>query len=233
MLAGLLQQLLSSRLALIGTIVGVVGLIAAAAVRLIPWWLFVTILILAIVGVVAFVFLRQWWARRQDAALERGLDAQGQRALGLVRVRDRENVKALQTAWKQQVEALRRSRIGRQKQWLYFLPWYVIIGAPASGKSTAIQNSGLRFPMGQPKLSGTGGTKNCDWWFSEEAIILDTAGRYGFSDDNEPDREEWLEFLRLLRKVRPNAPLNGLIVTVSADELLGREADELAESARR
>jgi type VI secretion system protein ImpL len=232
MFADLLKQLLRSRLALIGTIVLVVGLLAASFVRLIPWWLFFAILVLSVLGTLAFVFLRQWWARRKDAALEQGLDAQSQRALGQARVRDRENVRALQTQWKGQVEALRRSRIGRQKRWLYFLPWYVIIGAPASGKSTAIQNSGLRFPMGQPKLSGTGGTKNCDWWFAEDAIILDTAGRYAFSDDNEPDREEWLEFLRLLHKIRPQAPLNGLIVTVSADELLGREADELADSAR-
>ncbi len=232
MFADLLQRLLSSRLALLGTMAGVVGLVAAAAVRLIPWWVFVATLLATVLGVAAFVLLRQWWARRKDATLEQGLDAQSQRALGDVRVRDRENVKALQAQWKGQVEALRRSRIGKQKRWLYFLPWYVIIGAPASGKSTAIQNSGLRFPMGAPKLSGTGGTKNCDWWFAEEAIILDTAGRYAFSDDNEPDREEWLEFLRLLRKVRPQAPLNGLIVTISADELLGRESDELVESAR-
>src|SRR5262249_56083191 len=228
MLADLVKQLLSSRLALLLVIGGVVGLVAAAAVRLIPWWLLFVVILLAVVGVVAFVYLRQWWARRKDAALEQGLDAQGQRALGQARVRDRENVKALQGQWKAQVEALRRSRIGRQRRWLYFLPWYVIIGAPASGKSTAINNSGLRFPMGQPKLSGTGGTKNCDWWFAEEAIILDTAGRYAFSDDNEPDREEWLEFLRLLRKIRPQAPLNGLIVTVSAHELLRPQADDLA-----
>src|SRR5262249_41510877 len=114
MLAELLQQLLSSRLALLATILGVVGLMAAAIVRLIPWWLFFLILVLAVVGVVAFVFLRQWWARRKDAALEQGLDAQGQRALGQARVRDRENVKALQSQWKAQVESLRRSRIGRQ-----------------------------------------------------------------------------------------------------------------------
>src|SRR4030095_3836032 len=161
-------------------------------------------------------------------------DAQSQRALGGTRVRDRENVKALQTQWKAQVEALRRSRIGRQKRWLYFLPWYAIIGAPASGKSTAIQNSGLRFPMGPPKLSGAGGAQNGDGWVAggAEATTRDPAGRSASSDDNEPDREEWLEFLRWLRKVRPGAPLNGLIVTVSADELLGREADELAERAR-
>src|SRR5262249_11996552 len=100
MLADLLKQLLSSRLALIGTIVTLVALIAAAIVRLIPWWLLLVVIVLAVIGVVAFVYLRQWWARRKDAALEQGLDLQSQRALGLVRVRDRENVKALQTQWK-------------------------------------------------------------------------------------------------------------------------------------
>jgi type VI secretion system protein ImpL len=86
--------------------------------------------------------------------------------------------------------------------------------------------------MGQPKLGGTGGTKNCDWWFAEDCILLDTAGRYTFNDENEPDREEWLEFLKLLKKYRPIAPINGLVVAVAADELLGREEDELVESAR-
>lgn len=232
MLAELLQQLLRSRLALVFSAITVVGLLAAAVGRLIPWgWFFLTLLFLVVVVLVAGL-LRQWWARRKDASLEAGLDAQGQRAVGQARVRDREQVKALQSRWKEQVEALRKSKIGRQKRWLYHLPWYVIIGAPASGKTTAINNSGLRFPMGQPKLSGTGGTKNCDWWFAEEAIILDTAGRYTFSEDNEPDREEWLEFLKLLRKYRPAAPINGLIAAVSADTLLGKEPDVVAEEAR-
>jgi type VI secretion system protein ImpL len=228
----LLQQLLRSRLALLLTIGGVVGLFAAAVVRLIPWGLFVLTLLLAVVGALAASFIQQWWAQRKDASLEQGLDAQGQRAVGHARVRDRESVKTLQTQWKQQVEALRKSRIGKQRRWLYFLPWYVIIGAPASGKSTAIKNSGLRFPMGEPKLSGTGGTRNCDWWFAEEAIILDTAGRYTFNEENEPDRDEWLEFLRLLRKYRPVAPINGLIVALSADTLLSQEPDQLVEDAR-
>ena len=32
-------------------------------------------------------------------------------------------------------------------QYLYQLPWYVIIGAPGSGKTTALVNSGLQFPL--------------------------------------------------------------------------------------
>src|SRR6185503_20868767 len=62
------------------------------------------------------------------------------------------------------------------------MPWYVMIGAPGSGKTTALINSGLRFPLytGESGASvpGVGGTRNCDWWFADEAVLLDTAGRY-------------------------------------------------------
>ena len=65
------------------------------------------------------------------------------------------------------------------------LPWYVIIGPPGAGKTTALRNSGLRFPVPRQRrrrVRGVGGTRNCDWWFTNEAILLDTAGRYTTED---------------------------------------------------
>jgi type VI protein secretion system component VasK len=32
--------------------------------------------------------------------------------------------------------------------------------------------------VGKAALRGIGGTRNCDWWFTNEAVLLDTAGRY-------------------------------------------------------
>jgi len=47
---------------------------------------------------------------------------------------------------------------------LYDLPWYVFIGAPGSGKTTALVNSGLKFPSDQrgskAAVRGVGGTRN-------------------------------------------------------------------------
>jgi type VI secretion system protein ImpL len=117
---------------------------------------------------------------------------------------------------------------------LYDLPWYVIVGAPGSGKTTALVNSGLNFPLeqrsGKGALRGVGGTRNCDWWFTDEAVFLDTAGRYLTQDsDASSDSAGWAEFLSLLKKYRKRRPINGVILTISAQDLMvqghaGREA---------
>jgi type VI secretion system protein ImpL len=81
---------------------------------------------------------------------------------------------------KEAMGALRKSKMGRQS--LYELPWYVMIGPPGAGKTTAIVNSGLQFPLGdalgKEAIGGVGGTRNCDWWFTNNAVMIDTAGRY-------------------------------------------------------
>lgn len=110
-------------------------------------------------------------------------------------------------------------------QYLYQLPWYVIIGAPGSGKTTALANSGLQFPLadrfGKTALRGIGGTRNCDWWFTNEAVLLDTAGRYTTQESEQvQDASEWLEFMGLLRKYRRRQPINGVIITISISDLL-------------
>lgn len=108
---------------------------------------------------------------------------------------------------------------------LYELPWYIIIGAPGAGKTTALASSGLRFPMAEQSdsasIQGVGGTRNCDWWFAEEAIFLDTAGRYTTQDsDAEVDNTAWLSFLKMLRKGRSRRPINGVVLTISTSSLL-------------
>lgn len=108
---------------------------------------------------------------------------------------------------------------------LYQLPWYVIIGAPGSGKTTILNNSGLEFPLqselGETAIKGAGGTRHCDWWFTNEAVFIDTAGRYTVQDTpQKTEAKAWLNFLAMLRKSRPKRPLNGVLVTINLLDIL-------------
>ncbi|MDW3190672.1 type VI secretion system membrane subunit TssM, partial [Vibrio sp. Vb0932] len=72
------------------------------------------------------------------------------------------------------------------KRSLYDLPWYVLIGPPGTGKTTVLKQSGLEFPLaeslGADSIAGVGGTRHCDWWFANKAVLIDTAGRYTTQD---------------------------------------------------
>ncbi|WP_149141245.1 type VI secretion system membrane subunit TssM [Gemmobacter caeruleus] len=119
---------------------------------------------------------------------------------------------------------MRKSRLGTKK-FLREMPWYMIIGPPGTGKTTALKQSGLHFPIDLgDDIKGVGGTRNCDWFFTDTAVLVDTAGRYvQQQSDPEVDAAEWRGFLDLLRKHRGRRALNGVIVTLSMQELLGDE----------
>lgn len=119
-------------------------------------------------------------------------------------------------------------RIFEGKRYLYELPWYMIVGNSNAGKTTALLNSGLQFPVDREKVAMTrrlaleskGGTMHCDWWFTNEAVLIDTAGRYvEQASGTANDPLEWKGFLGILRKYRTRAPINGVIVALDASDL--------------
>ncbi len=128
----------------------------------------------------------------------------------------------------------------RRRRQVYELPWYVFIGAPGAGKTTALLHSGLRFPLaerlGAAPVAGIGGTRQCDWWFTDRAVFIDTAGRYTTQDSHHAsDAHEWKTFLQLLCRYRPVQPINGVIVTVSVPDLIhgGAELEQQAEAVEQ
>lgn len=147
-----------------------------------------------------------------------------------------EEVALLRKRFEEAVAVLKQANLGgrsrnpllallTRRQYVYELPWYIFIGPPGSGKTTALVNSGLQFPLaerfGQEAVRGIGGTRNCDWWFTNEAVLLDTAGRYTTQEsDQAADSAAWTGFLQLLKKYRPRRPINGVIVTISVADLL-------------
>ncbi len=204
-------------------------------------WIQIAVLFLTPVGRLVWRLVS---ARRANRALASGLLQPAAGQAGAQPDPSAGEIAQLRQRFEEAVGLLRKRGLGSEKpslwarirslgsqQYLYDLPWYVFIGAPGSGKTTALINSGLRFPlagrMGREAVRGVGGTRDCDWWFTDEAVFLDTAGRYTTQQSNQDvDAGAWKGFLQLLKKSRTRRPINGVLVTVSVDDLLRQSPGE-------
>ncbi|MEM6672380.1 MAG: type VI secretion protein IcmF/TssM N-terminal domain-containing protein [Planctomycetota bacterium] len=173
---------------------------------------------LGCVAIAGLIWLTFWaLSRHRRKKRQRGFDAD---------LTAREGIDDRKREWQSWVQELERRDIDR-----YELPFYLLVGEPQSGKSVLLQNSDLNFPFGQSKLSGVGGTRGCDWWFTEEAVVLDLAGRLLTQESGKADEAEWEAFLDLLNGYRPLDPANGIMLVIPCDSLLTDSLEECAKKA--
>ena len=55
-------------------------------------------------------------------------------------------------------------------------------------------------------MRGVGGTRNCDWWFTDQAVLIDTAGRYTTQDSDRARGRRRLARLPAAAEAVPPAP---------------------------
>ncbi len=217
-----------------------------------PLWLRLTLIGLILLTYALYGLYRLWRALRLDEQLlRRFLHPRGEDVpvAGEIKA-DLRTVSHIVHRAIRQLKELRVDLPGRRKvlegkRFLYELPWFMVIGSPGDGKTTALLNTGLQFPLAEQMEQTAhiltvpgGGTLHCDWWFTNEAVLIDTAGRYARHDDGgeisatQRNAGEWQGFLGLLRKHRPGAPLNGVILTLIVADLTAQSpAERLAACA--
>jgi type VI secretion system protein ImpL len=232
------RHFLTSRTSLLILGIAAAILLLCACAVIFDW---PAIRLLSLLAAAALLGAVLWWLRRrrrrrEGASFNSMLEQQAAGAAHKAGPVQREETEAIRKRMLEAITTIKTSRLGQLSgdAALYELPWYMIIGNPAAGKSTAIANSGLQFPFVDSKIvQGMGGTRNCDWFFTTDGILLDTAGRYAINDE---DRAEWFGFLGLLKKHRKRAPINGIIIAVSIAELTGSKPEfaiELAKNLRQ
>jgi type VI secretion system protein ImpL len=200
-----------------------------------PLWLKILLTVVAVLLVVGWLVWRRLRAVIKARALERELLRQAEQQALNARPDRRAEIQELQVQMQRGMQALKGSRLGASgSSALYTLPWYMIIGPPGAGKTTALKQSGLVFPFTDPRsgggVRGVGGTRNCDWWFTNEAILLDTAGRYATEAD---DHDEWIAFLDTLKRYRSRKPINGILVAISVTDLMEATEEQLDSYSKR
>ncbi len=217
---------------------GVSGIFVMLILGGVPKTMILYLVIGLLVSMVAAIAAWARKSRKKGGGIEDALKAQSEREAASYTPDRKAEIDRMQESFDQALAQLKASnlggegRFGKGKKALYALPWYLMVGPPGAGKTTALLKSGLRFPAGAERIKGVGGTRNCDWFFTDEAILVDTAGRYTTEDE---DRDEWNAFLDALKDSRPDRPINGIMVAISAQDLLGDELDleDHADNIRR
>ena len=227
--------------------IGIIAIVAAIAVAIIlgwwersgrsvgewAWWSDFAVLILGVVlAVVAGTrALREFLTRYREQRFLTGLRAADTQVPG-EGVED--DQRKLRERMQEAIRTLQQSPDLRQKGGLplYAVPWYLLIGPGQSGKTTLLRAVARSFPpFERPSISDDVPTQNCDWWFFNTAIVLDTAGSYALPAKGERDSTQWFRFLQLLRYYRELLPINGLIVAVGADMLATTREEDLRLAA--
>ncbi len=133
------------------------------------------------------------------------------------------------TAW------LRSTRLGTTpaRDAIYSLPWLLVAGPPASGKTSLLLSAGLDFHVlpGQRHAEQNliRPTRDCEWRVTDKAVLLDTAGRYQTEGAHS---DEWSALIETLKKYRKNRPLDGVIIPVSAARVLASSEAEIEQQAK-
>ena len=184
-------------------------------------------------GVIALYFgvlyLRRFWLiRKSRAAL-----ARSEKAGNIGGNISSSPLKDLSAKFKNAVEVLKNTSLKRFGKPIYVLPWYMVIGESGAGKTTAITRSRLNSTIQKVNQSDPViQTVNCEWWFFNKAIIIDTAGRYVAPNGIDEDVEEWEKLLDLLAKYRSHEGINGLVLVIDVDRLIKKDQELLEAEGR-
>ncbi len=146
------------------------------------------------------------------------------------------NLQRLRARFDSAVNFIKKSRVkksGRAAS-LERLPWYLLIGATDSGKTSLLSKSNINFILGKkansPQKQSASLAHTFDWWITPSAVLVDVPGSYMAAADKNSamSNDIWQNFLGLVQKNQKRKQLGGVVVAVSVAELIDRQRrDEL------
>ncbi|MEO1190943.1 MAG: type VI secretion system membrane subunit TssM [Pseudomonadota bacterium] len=179
-----------------------------------------------------------YWRRQR--ARERLLNRMTGGEASLSKLRAQEDIDALRQTFETAIATLSQaSDISHRdrRRMLYDQPWYLVIGASQSGKTALLKQSGLAFPLAERMgldFSDEGqGTPLPRILFADQGVLIDTPGSMATHKSSEEEKASlWRALIELLIEYRFRQPINGIVLTVSIEDLLTQDEETLAEQAR-
>lgn len=112
------------------------------------------------------------------------------------------------------------------------VPLFLLLGSEGSREPDLLANAGLELPFGGPAEAGMDLGRGRGFWFLDRGVVLDLAGDMVLAADGRgSDEGSWRTALHLLQKMRPKRPMDGVILTVSCQELIDARGNDALRAA--
>ncbi len=104
--------------------------------------------------------------------------------------------------------------------YMYELPWYLTLGDAQSGKGALLDSLDIKRPFGGgPKIEDLG--LPLTWSYFDYGVVLNVRGNVIYDNKKAATSKVWSDLLQQLSYHRARRPLDGIIITVSAEDLYG------------
>lgn len=104
----------------------------------------------------------------------------------------------------------------------HLVPWLLAVGAEGSGKTALLKSLDSNRPPAEVPDPYTGEAVGCTWWYFDQAVVLDVGGSaIARADGQKVPDGGWRSLLGILRQHRRRRPADGIILTLSAEDLIG------------
>lgn len=122
-----------------------------------------------------------------------------------------------------------------KRNYMYALPWYLVMGLENAGKTSLINRSGQNFVFSSVMRASGKQSENpfsFDWWIGDDSVLIDPDGELLTQNatregtGGEMERRLWTHFLRWIEKTRNRRPLNGVVLTLDTAHLISATASE-------
>ena len=108
------------------------------------------------------------------------------------------------------------------------IPWFLLLGEEAAQKHQLLAGANLDLPLGAPEAG-----QGCAWWLFDRGVVLDIAPDYVLDGSGRgSDDGRFQQLLRLLKRHRPERPIDGIVLALSGPDL-ARPGERPAERTAR
>lgn len=126
--------------------------------------------------------------------------------------------------------------LSTRREWRYAQPWLLVLGERSAGKSSFIASVSDTWRHHPPKHADQLQAEGMQWSYFRYGVLIDGDGALAAADEGAPEAKQWNRGLKALNDLRPERPLDGLVLCVSARSLCNVKLSQriaLAENVSR